>query len=225
MEADTEIPLDRFRPSDHRLALCLSIYSRIGAGLSREVLGGHSGRILDAEIGRRFLLWRFMRARRRRCTTRTPRRRRRARAARVPPRRSAAAKDAAQLELQISPPPREFASFFMTFTNNPLLPRPPRCRSARDRARPRSPRRRFSPRGRPPRRRRLRLFDLSVRTSFTLHQLPTASRGRCCFLHLHSSSAPLTASTSSCAPARRRRRWRGRPARRDPQALLKTLAH
>ena len=101
---------------------------------------------------------------------------------------------------------------------NPLLPRPPRCRSGRDRARPRSPRRRFSPRGRPPRRRRLRIFDLSVRTSFTLHQLPTASRGRCCFLHLHSSSAPLTASTSSCAPARLLRRWRCRPARRDPRA-------
>ena len=114
MEADTEIPPDRFRPADQCRPHCLSIYSRIGAGLSREVLGGHSGRILDSQKsrGKRFLLWRFMRARRRRYTTRTLRRRRRvrrhARAARMPPRRSAAAKDAAHLALQISPPPREF---------------------------------------------------------------------------------------------------------------------
>ena len=49
MEADTEIPPDRCRPADQCRPHCLSIYSRIGAGLSREVLGGHSGRILDSE--------------------------------------------------------------------------------------------------------------------------------------------------------------------------------
>ena len=56
----------------------------------------------------------------------------------------------------------------------PPPPRPLSRRSARDRVDPRSPRRRFNPRGRPPRRRRLRIFDHSVRTTFTFHQLPTA---------------------------------------------------
>ena len=119
------------------------------------------------------------------------------------------------LELKISPPPREFACFFMSFMDNPLLPRPPRCRSGRDRTRPRLYRRRFSPRGRPPRLRPTSTFR-PIR-AHDVHPTSTATESRgspttSSFPGPRAAAAPETelaharlAATSTRTAVRRRR--------------------